>query len=179
MQCADCGAEIDEAAGAGPCLRCGAENRRSWSAKWRSVLGSLGDLREAYEMDARKLGNDDVDARVMRFFSECHDLKDWLITDMVNVPDSVRPAVLKHARDDADLETGSAIATTRTHRGRRGARAVTARIQDTHLTKDGAEVLIRYESIAKGTRYCDALALAERCVQSWREFFVAHTIEEP
>jgi hypothetical protein len=201
--CPDCFANLDHVAVDEPCPACGGTRRstravsdsvvgvseevaptgavswsRPWHEKWHVVLERLDDLREMYETDARKLGMDEVGDRVHRFFRECHAVKDWLITDMANIPDAVRPAVSKHSRDDPDLEIGSAVANPQSQM-RRGARAVSARIADTHLTKEGAHVLIRYESLAKGTKYCDALALAEKCVQSWRDMFELHGIVEP
>jgi hypothetical protein len=142
----------------------------------REVLRSRDLIREAYA-DCRELGNVDVDARVTRFCSECHDMRDWLNNDIANLP-GVTTTAVDHHHTERPLRISSAVANSHKHHTR--TRGFTARIRHTLMTPDqGARVTIEVDWATSQATTVDALDLANECIDSWQAFLKQNGIAVP
>jgi hypothetical protein len=152
-----------------PSIGIGRDDQRPWHEKWREVVRSRDPIREAYT-DCRGLGNVDVDARVTRFCSECHDLRDWLKKDLANLPGVTATDVDNHASQSGPLRISSDVANSHKHHTRKPG-MTTARIRHTLMTPDnGARVTIEVDWATPKASAVDALDLANECVDSWQAF---------
>jgi hypothetical protein len=170
-------ARVTGTAGA-PSIGIGRDDHRPWDEKWREVLRSRDLIRDAYT-DARGLGNAEVDARVNRFCSECHDLRDWLNNDIANLPGVTTTAVKHHHDTERPLRISSAVANSHKHHTRYPGQT-TARIRHTLVTPDqGARVTIEVDWATPHATTVDALDLANESVDRWRAFFKQNGIAAP
>ena len=120
--------------------------------------------------------NGEVEARATLFFGECHDLRDWLTSDIANLPGITTRNVVNHTRVSRPLQIASAVANSHKHHTR--SHGTTARIRETYMTPEGARVVIESDWGLPTAANDDALELADACIADWREFFRNHGISE-
>ena len=155
----------------------GRDDHRPWFEKWREVLRARDRVDEVYAQRIPNVGNAEVDERVTRFCSECHDMRDWLIGDLSNLADVTATDVTSQASSSPPLTMSSAVANSHKHHTR--SQGTTARIRSTHMTPQGARVVIEVDWATPTATDVDALDLANECVASWRQFFASHGVIEP
>lgn len=142
------------------------------------MLRARERIGEVYAQRVPGVGNADVDERVTRFFTECHDMRDWLRGDIGNLAGVSAQDITDHAATSPPLVTGSAVANSHKHHTRKPG-TTTARIRSTHMTPAGATVVIEVDWASPTSTMVDALNLADECVASWRHFLARHAIAEP
>ena len=141
-----------------------------WDEQWRRVMAAFDDLTDAYYGEGRTLRDATIVDIVIRFFRQCHEMKQRFITATVEPPDlSVAP--LHHFWPNTrDLEIcdgmlhaeGQAVP---------GSRKVTAKIQRTYSEPKGnAYAIIEYAREGEPPRAIDAMVIAENCVNAWTRF---------
>jgi hypothetical protein len=204
MFCPDCDANLDAVPVGDPCPACRGTRRsaivtpqtaavsvtvpeptisvtrgddRPWLEKWREVLRARDQIALVYAQRVAGVGNAEVDERVTRFCSECHDMRDWLLGDIASLPGVAEAEVNAHARSTPWLVVASAVANSHKHHTRKAGRT-TARIRSTHMTPIGARVSIEIDWATQDAQTVDALELADACIASWRQFFVSRGIAE-
>ncbi len=205
MSCGRCGSNIDAVPTGEPCPTCGDTSRnatvsaggvlvatsvltpsvavqpapdRPWFDKWIDMQRAIERLRSAYK-SVPSGGNVEVDGYVRQFFGACHDMRDWLRCDQVNLPSLDYSKLSAHIAGDPDLEVASGFANTDKHHTRHGPDPLTVKISNTLTGPTGARVTLTYSSPKRTVRTCDALDLAERCLQSWRAFLTSQGIALP
>jgi hypothetical protein len=203
MTCPDCNANLDAVSADDPCPECGGGRRtaavlpqtawvaatlhepsilltrddhRPWFEKWREVVRARDLIGEAYHQRLPEVSTAEVEARVTHFFSECHDMRDWLVGDRRGLPAVTIGAIDDHVRSSSPLGIASAVANSHKHHTRD--RGATARIRSTQMTPDGARVTIELDWATLEATQLDALEVADECLVSWREFFATHGITE-
>ncbi|MDH4144125.1 MAG: hypothetical protein OEY23_03040 [Acidimicrobiia bacterium] len=150
---------------------------RPWLEKWREVLRARDQIALVYAQRVAGLGNAEVDERVTRFCSECHDMRDWLLGDIASLPGVAGAEVIAHATSTPPLVVSSAVANSHKHHTRK-AGTTSARIRSTNMTPTGARVSIEIDWATPDARTVDALELADDCISSWRQFLVSRGITE-
>lgn len=205
MFCPDCNTNLDQVPAGTPCPGCGAGRRsavarpatvrltvtipepginvtrndhRPWYEKWREVVRAHDQIAEVYAGRVPGVGNVEVDERVTRFCSECHDMRDWLVGDLANLPGVTASAITAHATSSPRLQVSSAVANSHKHHTRK-AGTTTARIRSTDMAPQGARVTIEIDWASQSATNVDALDLANDCLASWRQFFGSNGIVEP
>ena len=202
MFCPDCNTSLDNVPVDAPCPGCGGGRRSAvarpqtvkatvtipeptitvtradhppWFEKWWEVVRARDQLDEVYAQRVPAVGNAEVDERVTRFCNECHDMRDWLIGDLTGVTAN---EVTRHSTSSPALVVSSAVANSHKHHTRKFG-TTTARIRETRMTPRGARVTIEVDWATPAANTLDALALANDCVASWRQFFARHGLVEP
>ena len=205
MFCPDCNTNLDPVPVGKPCPGCSGARRsavarpatvaatvaipepgisvtrsdhRPWYEKWREVVRARDQIAHAYAGRVPGVGNAEVDEKVTRFCSECHDMRDWLVGDLENVPGFTASDITAHATSLPALQVISAVANSHKHHTRR-AGTTTARIRSTGMSPRGARVTIEIDWASQAATNVDALDLANDCVASWRQFFGSNGIVEP
>ena len=135
-----------------------------WTEKWQTSLNWLGQLREAYSPGA-ELGNFEVQRRAETFFDECNHLRYWLQGDVAALPGVRLQDINQHFKNSPELKWCRDIGDTYKHYKRD--RGPTARIEETIVSATGSLVKIRVNVADLSASTVDALALAERCMDSW------------
>lgn len=140
--------------------------QRTWQRKWRDVLHGQQALAEAYARDV--LDVDDLTRRVEYFFKTCHELGDW-IEESTGLPAKA------YAKQPPMLEVCDAVAQTAKHHTRRqGGSPITAIVVKLRGDQTGIHADIEWRSQSANNGSDDALKLADRCVDDWRQFFQQH-----
>ena len=147
-----------------------------WTEKWQTSLYWLGQLREAYSPGA-ELGNFEVQRRAETFFDECNHLRYWLQGDVAALPGVRLQDINQHFKNSPELKWCRDIGDTYKHYKRD--RGPTARIEETIVSATGSLVKIRVNVADLSASTVDALALAERCMDSWGAFFKAFGVTPP
>lgn len=205
MFCMDCNADLDVVAVGDPCPTCGGTRRsaivtpqtaavrvtvseptisvtrgdhRPWFEKWREVLRARDQIEVVYAQRVDGIGNAEVEDRITRFCSECHDVRDWLLGDIASLPVVGVADITAHAASSPPLVVSSAVANSHKHHTRR-AGTMTARIRKTDMTPIGARVTIEISWATPAAKTVDALDLANDCIASWGEFLARRGISEP
>jgi hypothetical protein len=137
----------------------------SWQAKWLKVTHHLDEIHAAYS--AGSMGNVELEATVLAFFTQCFHLWQALVKDKTLTITAVDTKALFDSSDA--LQWCREICNGDKHGD------PLARIKRTPIGPDGASVEI--ESVLGDVR--DAEKLAEACVADWRTFFRQKGITEP
>ena len=96
-----------------------------------------------------------------------------------NLPSLDYSKLSAHIAGDPDLEVASGFANTDKHHTRHGPDPLKVKISNTLTGPTGARVTLTYSSPKRTVQTCDALDLAERCLQSWRAFLSSQGIALP
>lgn len=207
MNCADCTASLDDVPSGDPCPHCGGTRRNAtafasvavvaaaapapslkigyslepgWANQWRSIQQHLIRLREQYQ-DINVSGNLEVEETVHALFLSLNHLGNWLYNDDATSLDenAVNAFVAQH-RDS--LRICRAYANTRKHKIRDRPRALMAQITSMEIDPNGYSVKIGYRPWDQPTvpvTEVDALTLAERSEQDWRDLLSQHDLAIP
>jgi hypothetical protein len=146
-----------------------------WTEKWLTALHWLGLLRTAYSEP--QLGNAEAQRRAETFFDECNHLRYWLKEDIGGLARVTPSDISRHFKNSPDLQWCRDIGDTYKHHTRD--HGPTARIEETVISPTGCRVSVRVDVANSSASPVDALALAERCVNSWRAFFKTFGITPP
>ena len=140
--------------------------QRTWQRKWRDVLHARQALADAYAGGV--LDVDDLTRRVECFFKTCHELGDW-------IEESTGHPAKAYAKRPPTLEVCDAVAQTAKHHTRRqGGSRITAIVVKLHGDQTGIHADIEWTNQSGKFGSDDALKLADRCVEEWRQFFQQH-----
>jgi hypothetical protein len=198
---------LDDVPSAGPCPQCGSHRRSaqvsgsaalvgvsampgtvtvgynqepSWTYQWEIIQRHLARLREQYEgVDTR--GNLDVEETVSALLLALNHVSDWLYQDQATglTKDIVQHHVRKHP---TSLGVCKAYANAFKHMRLIQPGWTVARIDSIGIGPNGYKVTLTYgpgnQSHASYAR-ADALDLAERSEQAWRQLLIQHGIPIP
>lgn len=143
--------------------------QRTWQRKWRDVLHAHQELADTYA--GRGLDVDDLTRRVECFFKTCHELGDW-------IEESTGKPAKAYAKQPPTLELCDAVAQTAKHHTRRQSGSpITAIVVKLHGDQTGIHADIEWTSQSGNNGSDDALKLADRCVDEWRQFFQLHGLD--
>jgi hypothetical protein len=204
MYCPDCGTGLDDVPVDEPCPQCGGTRRdarifvheigtatevptpaikvgytlQPWQQKWRDVQHGLEQVEDAYDItQAPQHDNEYVRRVVEDFFKDCRELADWLWQDRQSTGLD-EPTVKAYMRGDRDLNLADAIAqTTKHHTRTMGTDPITARIMDINTDPGGRDVTIAWSQPSGASGSEDALGLARRCVDAWRQFLAGRGLQ--
>jgi hypothetical protein len=148
-----------------------------WTDRWRDVLHYLEQLKVAYSPGGETLGLEEVERRVKEFFLYCYHVRDSLLRDLTAMPE-VTASVDGYIKG-YPLGTCRDLCNTVKHDGRDPGKTEARVYKTTLLSSKGARVIIKTDTSSPSAPTVDALALAEDCVQAWRDFLKGFGITAP
>jgi hypothetical protein len=207
MFCPDCQRNLDDVPVGDPCPQCGGSKRSAvvqaqvamvgvsaiaptvsigysltpgWAYQWRIIQRHLARLRDQYQ-DIDTRGNVDVEETVHALFLSLFHLFDWLHQDSaLSLSRSVVNNWINQHRDTLGLCRD--YANTWKHMVRDSASARVVQITLIESGPNGYKVTLGYRPQGQPQQpmtEVDALDLAERSEQEWRNFLGAHGIAIP
>jgi hypothetical protein len=113
---------------------------------------------------------DNLTRRVECFFKTCHELGDW-------IEEEIGLQAKTYAKQPPTLYLCDAVAQTAKHHTRRQpASPITAIVVRLYGDQKGIHADLECKNNAGVSGRDDALALADRCVDEWRRFFLQHNL---
>jgi hypothetical protein len=148
-----------------------------WTDRWQEVLHRLEQLKVAYAPGGETLGWEEVERRVKDFFLYCYHVRDSLLRDLGAMPGvtaSINPYI-----KGTSLVTCRDLCDTHKHDGRDSGKTDARVYEILLLSSNGARAIIKTDTSSPSAPTVDALALAEDCVQAWRDFLKGFGITAP
>jgi hypothetical protein len=147
--------------------------QRTWRRKWREVLHDRQSLADAYAED--HLDAEHLNRRVEAFFKTCRELADWIEEA------TGRPAIA-YVKSQPALDLCDAVAQTAKHYTRDPSRGrdsdpITAILVQLYGDETVIHADIEWTKESGADGVVDALDLARRCRDEWREFFQMHDLD--
>jgi hypothetical protein len=146
---------------------------RTWQRKWRDLQHELQTLENTYA--GKVLNVDELTRQVESFFKTCRELADWIQEA------TGRPAIA-YVKSQPALDLCDAVAQTAKHYTRDPSRGrdsdpITAIVVQLYGDETVIHADIEWTKESGADGVVDALDLARRCRDEWREFFQMHDLD--
>ncbi|MDT5410932.1 MAG: hypothetical protein QOG14_3152 [Mycobacterium sp.] len=142
--------------------------QRNWQRRWRDVLHAREAIAEEYDSGAIRV--DHLTRCIETFFKTCHELIDW-------IDESTSLDAKTYAKSSPTLLLCNAAAQTAKHYKRNQADAITVHVVELFGDQPGrVRAEVKWTS-KRSNGTADALALADRCIAEWNNFFQLHQVD--